>query len=80
MNLSITAITGIGSANLINVQVDFDARMEMKDLRVKLDECLAKKRAIYAVIAIIGSTEHGACDPLKDMVEIRKEVCDISEP
>jgi glutamate/tyrosine decarboxylase-like PLP-dependent enzyme len=72
--ICIIAITGIGSANLINVQVDFDARMDIKDLKKKLDECLAAKRAIYAVVAIIGSTEHGACDPLKDIVALRKEV------
>ena len=74
ISIRIVAITGIGSANLINVQVDFNARMDIKDLKTQLDECLAGKRAIYAVIAIIGSTEHGACDPLMDIVTLRKEV------
>lgn len=70
----VSAITGIGSKNLIDVTVDDDARMDMKHLRRQLNECLKAKRAVYAVVAIIGSTEHGACDPLKDIVDIRKEV------
>ena len=74
----VKAIAGIGSTNLIDVQVDFNARMDIKDLRKQLDKCLAERRAIYAVVAIIGSTEQGACDPLKDIVEIRKEASKIA--
>jgi glutamate/tyrosine decarboxylase-like PLP-dependent enzyme len=48
--------------------------MNIKYLRKQLDKCLAERRAIYAVVAIVGSTEQGACDPLKDIVEIRREV------
>ncbi|KAH8099827.1 pyridoxal phosphate-dependent transferase [Cristinia sonorae] len=75
------AITGIGSKNVIPVAVDNSARMDPQDLRSKLRACLDAKdaqgnaapRAVYAVVAIIGSTEHGACDPLKDIVDIREE-------
>ncbi|KAF7340636.1 Pyridoxal-dependent decarboxylase domain protein [Mycena sanguinolenta] len=58
------AVTGIGSDNVIPITVDNGARMKMSDLRAMLAKCLAQKRPIYAVVAIIGSTEHGACDPL----------------
>ncbi|KAH8099817.1 pyridoxal phosphate-dependent transferase [Cristinia sonorae] len=75
------AITGIGSENMIAVNVDHSARMDPEDLRRRLQECLDAKdeqgnpcpRAVYAVMAIIGSTEHGACDPLKDILDIREE-------
>jgi len=69
------AVTGIGSENLLNIRVDHAARMDMTDLRAQLDECLNARphRAIYMVTAIIGSTEHGACDPLDQMVKIRNE-------
>lgn len=44
---------------------------------LKLDEMLRKrlndKTPVYAVVAIMGSTEQGAVDPLKDIVEIRKK-------
>ena len=62
---------------MIDVTVDNYARMDTTDLRKKLDACLSTKRAIYAVVAITGSTEHGACDPLRDIIEMRKEVNDI---
>ncbi|KAJ3903671.1 pyridoxal phosphate-dependent transferase, partial [Lentinula edodes] len=75
------AITGIGSENVISVTVDNSARMDPNDLRRLLHECLNLKdaqgnpapRAVYAVVAIVGSTEHGACDPLKDILDVRDE-------
>ncbi|KAJ3967966.1 pyridoxal phosphate-dependent transferase [Lentinula raphanica] len=75
------AITGIGSENVIPVKVDEAARMEPNDLRRLLQECLDQKdaqgnpapRAVYAVVAIVGSTEHGACDPVKDILDVREE-------
>ncbi|KAL0947752.1 hypothetical protein HGRIS_013830 [Hohenbuehelia grisea] len=66
-------ITGIGSDNMIPVPVDESARMVPESLRKCLQECLDAQRAVYAVVAIIGSTEHGACDPLKDILDIREE-------
>lgn len=68
-----TAIAGIGSDNFINVAVDEDARMDINDLRVHLDECLRKQIPVYGGVAIMGSTEHGACDPLADVVSLREE-------
>ncbi|KAF8824088.1 hypothetical protein HHX47_DHR9000097 [Lentinula edodes] len=75
------AITGIGSENVVPVKVDNSARMDPNDLRRLLHEGLNLKdaqgnpapRAVYAVVAIVGSTEHGACDPIKDILDIRDE-------
>jgi glutamate/tyrosine decarboxylase-like PLP-dependent enzyme len=67
------AISGIGSDNFINVAVDEDARMDIDDLRIHLDECLSNQTPVYGGVAIMGSTEHGACDPLAEIVELRKE-------
>ncbi|KAJ4463690.1 pyridoxal phosphate-dependent transferase [Lentinula lateritia] len=80
------AITGIGSENVVPVKVDNSARMDPNDLRRLLDECLNLKdaqgnpapRAVYAVVAIVGSTEHGACDPIKDILDIREEASAFS--
>ncbi|KAG8978320.1 hypothetical protein FRB93_011132 [Tulasnella sp. JGI-2019a] len=78
------AVTGIGSDNIIAVDVDNSARMYVnspagdsliKSLEYHLDLCLKDKRAVYAVVAIIGSTEHGACDPLKPIIKLREEYC-----
>lgn len=68
-----TAISGIGSDNFINVAVDEDARMDINDLRVHLDDCLSSQTPVYGGVAIMGSTEHGACDPLADLVSLRLE-------
>ncbi|KAK6499882.1 hypothetical protein TWF481_010239 [Arthrobotrys musiformis] len=67
------AITGIGAANIISVSVDLNARMSLSDLRSKLTNALTTKTAVYSVVAIMGSTEHGAVDPLKEILELREE-------
>ncbi|RIA97930.1 pyridoxal phosphate-dependent transferase [Glomus cerebriforme] len=65
------AIVGIGSKNLKPVPVDNSARMDMNELNKLLIQCVQNKQAIYAVVAIMGSTEHGACDPLGDIIKLR---------
>jgi glutamate/tyrosine decarboxylase-like PLP-dependent enzyme len=67
------AIAGIGSKNLISVPVDDAARMDIDQLKELLKGCVETRQAVYAVVAIMGSTEHGACDPLGDIIELRKE-------
>lgn len=62
---------------MIDVNVDNDARIDVEDLKTKLKDCLMKKRAVYAVVAIVGSTEHGACDQLDDIVSLR-DSADVS--
>lgn len=68
-----TAITGIARENLIAVNVDLDARMDVQDLRRRLDDCLTRKQAVYAVVVIVGSTEHGTVDPISEVLEVRNE-------
>lgn len=58
---------------MIGVEVDDGARIDIKDLERRLDASLNEKRAVYAVVAIIGSTEEGAVDPLAKIVALRKK-------
>ncbi|KAF3936110.1 hypothetical protein ABW20_dc0110203 [Dactylellina cionopaga] len=67
------AIAGIGAKNIIKVGIDLNARMDPDDLRTKLNDCLKNQVAVYSVVAIMGSTEQGAVDPLKKILEIRSE-------
>jgi len=53
--------------------VDYGARIDPTELDTLLNECLNEKQAVYAVMAIIGSTEHGAVDPLDKVVELWKK-------
>ncbi|KAI1171294.1 pyridoxal phosphate-dependent transferase [Nemania sp. FL0916] len=72
------AITGIGSENFIDVNIDLDARMDVEDLKKHLDFCIAPaaekdRTPVFGVVAIMGSTEHGACDPLAKVIQIRND-------
>ena len=67
------AVAGIGSDNVIGIKVDHGARVDLKDLEDKLNDSLTKEQAIYAVVAIIGSTEEGAVDPLSEILALRKK-------
>lgn len=67
------AVLGIGAENLLTVYVDLDGRQNLSDLRVKLDSCLQEKRPVLQVVAVIGSTEESAVDPLADLYELREE-------
>lgn len=67
------AILGIGANNMWAVLVDKNARMDMTDLRSKLDKCLKNKIPVMNVVAVIGSTEESAVDPLTDILKLRDE-------
>ncbi|KAF8328626.1 pyridoxal phosphate-dependent transferase [Amanita rubescens] len=66
------AITGIGSENIVELDIDLDARLDVQSLRRRLDDCLNHEQAVYAVVVIAGSTEHGAIDPISDVLELRQ--------
>jgi glutamate/tyrosine decarboxylase-like PLP-dependent enzyme len=67
------ALLGIGASNMLDVPVDADARMSISALRRILEQCLAEQRPVYTVVAVIGSTEESAIDPLKEVLVLREE-------
>lgn len=56
---------------LINVWVDDKARMDKGVLEEVLDKCQTNKRPVLLTVAVIGSTEESAVDPLKDILNLR---------
>ncbi|PYH70873.1 pyridoxal phosphate-dependent decarboxylase family protein, partial [Aspergillus vadensis CBS 113365] len=70
------ALAGIGSKNFIGIPVKNDARMDIDKLRQHLERSLRDRCAVYAVVAIIGSTEDGAVDPLDEIIALRNEYQD----
>ncbi|KAK7013211.1 pyridoxal phosphate-dependent transferase [Favolaschia claudopus] len=68
------AIVGIGKENLVEIGVDLDIHMDITHLKTKLEECLARKQAVFCVVAVCGTTEHGAVDPVDQILELRKEM------
>jgi glutamate/tyrosine decarboxylase-like PLP-dependent enzyme len=67
------ALLGIGSEHLLRVPVDVDARLDVDELRAQLDRCLDEQRPVIQVVAVVGSTEESAVDPLEDIVAVREE-------
>jgi putative pyridoxal-dependent aspartate 1-decarboxylase len=71
-------VLGIGTDNVIAVEVDSKNRMDMKSLRANLArlEDAADRTAILAVVGIAGATETGTIDPLPEIAEIclRKKI------
>jgi glutamate/tyrosine decarboxylase-like PLP-dependent enzyme len=47
--------------------------MDLAELRKLLETCLEEHRPVYTVVAVIGSTEESAVDPLKGVLELREE-------
>ncbi len=66
------ALLGLGQNNLWGVEVDKRARMNVAHLDDLLRECLRKHIPVAAVVAVIGSTEESAVDPLKEILELRE--------
>lgn len=66
-------LIGLGTHCVELIEVDDDGRMCMKSLRKVLAECLDKQQPVLQVVAVVGSTEEGAVDPLAEMVAIREE-------
>ncbi|KAI9370253.1 pyridoxal phosphate-dependent transferase [Aspergillus egyptiacus] len=65
------AIAGIGSENMVGIDVDLDARIDLDLLEQQLRKCAEEQTAVYAVVAIVGSTEEGAVDRLAEIVKLR---------
>lgn len=66
----------MGSGAIINIPIDNDARVDLEVLEEKLLDCAKSQTPVYAVVAVIGSTEEGAVDRLSKIVELRKELQD----
>ncbi|WP_296420328.1 pyridoxal phosphate-dependent decarboxylase family protein [Pseudooctadecabacter sp.] len=67
------ALIGLGANFMHDVHVDRDGRMRVDLLRETLEDCLRNKRPILEVVAVIGSTEESAVDPLADILDLRDE-------
>ncbi|KAJ3544388.1 hypothetical protein NM208_g272 [Fusarium decemcellulare] len=67
------AIAGLGSGNVIGVDVNNSAQIDIDLLEKELKNCVDEKIAVNAVVAVIGSTEEGAVDRLTEILRLRKK-------
>ena len=64
-------LLGIGRENVILVDVDGRFRMDVRDLEQKIKSALKRGLLPIAVIAIAGTTEEGAVDPVHEILDLR---------
>ncbi len=67
-------LLGIGRENVILVDVDGRFRMDVRDLESKIEKALRDGLLPLAVIAIAGTTEEGAVDPVHEILDLRHEI------
>lgn len=68
-------------SGIANVYVDEQARMSTDELKIALEACKKDKKPILLTVAVIGSTEESAVDPLADILSIRDDLRkDSKEP
>ena len=65
---------GIGRENLILVDLDSMFRLDIRDLEYKLARVRKEGRLPLAVIAIAGTTELGAVDPVHRIADLRERI------
>ncbi|KAK3379707.1 pyridoxal phosphate-dependent transferase [Lasiosphaeria ovina] len=66
------ALTGLGSDSVVNVNLDVNGRIDVDKLEAQLEKSLKEEQAVLAVVAVVGSTEEGAVDPLRKIVALRQ--------
>lgn len=63
-------VFGMGSENLINLNIDENYRIDLNDLKARVDELERKKSPIIMMVAVLGSTEEGSVDSLLKIAEL----------
>jgi glutamate/tyrosine decarboxylase-like PLP-dependent enzyme len=61
---------GLGLDGLVLVRAGKDGKMDLADLRQKIETCLASGGDPYFVAATVGTTEVGVSDPVKEISEL----------
>ncbi|MEO8026112.1 MAG: pyridoxal-dependent decarboxylase [Bryobacteraceae bacterium] len=70
----IADLLGVGRANIILVDVDSMFRIDVDDLRGKIAKAQSDGMLPLAVIAVAGTTEEGAVDPVHRIHALREEL------
>jgi glutamate/tyrosine decarboxylase-like PLP-dependent enzyme len=67
-------VLGLGTANLVPIQVDDHMRMDVGHLRESLERALEDRTPVLGVVGMLGSTEFGTFDPIHEIVAARDEM------
>lgn len=67
-------ILGIGTNNVIPIDVDKNFRMDIEKLETEIQKCIDSKTPIIAVVSVVGTTEEGMFDHVDKVIAIRKKI------
>ncbi len=71
---------GLGGGALWDVKTDTRHRMDVHDLETQIRRARDNGRIPLAVVAIIGTTEEGAVDPLPAILDLRRRIEQSEKP
>lgn len=66
-------VTGVGLDNVVSCPVDENYRLDVDALEKIINDLVKDHTPILGVVAVVGSTEEGAVDPVDKVVELRKK-------
>lgn len=66
-------LLGIGSENMIEIQVDDKFRIDIDKLETVISDLADQKIPILGVVGVIGTTEEGSIDQMNKIVALRKK-------
>lgn len=66
-------LMGLGEENLVSVPLDSSGKMSLSALAETLEDLHRDQRSVLGVVAIQGSTELGAVDPLDEICELMRQ-------
>ena len=66
-------LLGLGHNAIIQIKLDHSVRMDVDDLRKQIEQCKRERIPVIAVVAVLGTTEEGAVDPLNHILTYRHE-------
>ena len=64
-------VLGLGQNGLRVQRVDLDARLNLEHVEATLTDLLHRRVPVIAAVAVIGTTEESAIDPLADLLALR---------
>ena len=66
-------LLGLGSNALQPIQLDINFRQDINHLREALEHCLKNEIPVMSIVAVMGSTEESAVDPIAEMHALKKD-------
>jgi glutamate decarboxylase len=67
------SLLGLGSRNVLKIDVDSRGKLNTQLLRRTLAECAVQRRHVLAIVGTAGTTDCGSIDPLQEMAGIARE-------